>query len=139
MYKSDYMAEKATAEQEDVLEELFVDRSTVLDQTVLKDMLKDRVQLTKEGSVILLSPFHNLKADQKVLLVLLAKKVLKIKVGTEERLTPKEIIDITGLPRGTVAPNVRNLEVGGYIRSENGAYWVPDSLIFKAKQMLNTQ
>jgi hypothetical protein len=131
------MAEHKSAEQkDDVLEELFVDRATVLDQSVLKDMLKDRIQLTKEGSVMPLPQFHTLKRDQRVLLALLAQKVIKIKLGGEEKLTPGAIVAITGMPKGTVAPTVRDLERDGYIRSEKGAYWVPDSLLYKAQQIL---
>ncbi len=120
--------------KEDVLEELFVDRSTILDQNVLKELLINYIQLTKEGGIVLTTNFQKLNRHQKVLIILLARKVLKLKMGLEEKVTPKDIIDITGLPRGTVAPSVRDLESEGYIRSEQGAYWIPDSLVLKAKQ-----
>lgn len=127
---------KPAESSEDVLEELFVDRSTILDQKVLKDLLINYIQLTKEGGILPTSDFQNLNRHQKVLIVLLARKALRIKIGSEEKLTPKEIVEITGMPVGTVAPTVTDLKSDGYVRSEEGAYWIPDSLVFRTKQKL---
>lgn len=121
----------------DEFDELFVDEDTILDRGAVKEILKGYVQLTKGGGIIPNEDFHKLKNPQKILIVLLAKKVFSIRQGIPEETTPKEVENLTGIPRGSVTKVMPNLEKDRFAKSDDGKYWIPNYSIAKIKEMFN--
>jgi hypothetical protein len=127
------------SDKKDALDELFVDESTVIDSELLRDLLKSYVQMSPEGKIFPLADFSKIDNGGKVLVVLLAKKVLYIKLGQKEKTTPKEIQDITGLTKGSVNPTLRELNKKRLVYSESGEYWVPNHALHKIKELLKSK
>jgi hypothetical protein len=120
-------------EKDDILDKLFVDEKEV-NQQVIYDILSDFVRLAKDGNIVLLAPFNSLNNEKKVLLVLLARKVLAIKNIASEFISPTEVQAITGMPKGTVNPTLWSLAMKGYLKNYGGKYGVPSYSIIKIQE-----
>ncbi len=129
------MSDKMSDEEN--FDDLFVEKNELLDKKVVKGILKDYVELTKEGDIFLKEPFHKLSNEKKIFVLLLARKVLSLTVGKEELTAPKEIQDITGMPRGSCNPKLTELEEKRFLKSENGKYFVPNYAISKIRGIFN--
>ena len=64
------------AETDDVLGELFVDKEKAVSDVLLKEILTGLVLFTTDGDILLQPAFHKLDTKQKMLVFLVAKKVL---------------------------------------------------------------
>ena len=133
-----YSGNTMTENSEYALDELFVNEEEISNE-LLKEILVDYVKLSAEGKIFLLPEFNALDRHNKILVVLLAKKVLKIKTGARETASPKDVIEVTGLPRGTVAPTLRGLQKEGFVTSSNGQYTIPTYAIYKIKERFTTK
>jgi len=87
-----------------------------------KEKVKNLVQLTKTGDVILKQT--DLTAKQKILVYLIGKTYSKVADYTQnETATNKEIIETLGLPEGTVKNVLFDLRNEGIVNSlENGVH-----------------
>ena len=127
------MADETSAVNEP-LDDLFVDETATPDKGLLRDILKKYVQLTASGEIHFLPSYDTLKnAQQKILIILLSKKAISLKTGSPEKIAPKEIQTISGLPKGTVNPTLTALEEKKAARSENGFYFVPNYAVTRIK------
>lgn len=132
-----YRLSDKTSNNLDEFDELFVDEDAVLDKNAIKEILKGYVQLTRGGGIIPNEDFQKLKNPQKIIIVLLAKKVFSIREGTSEETTPKEVENLTGIPRGSVTKVMPDLERDRIAKSKDGKYWIPNYSIVKVKEMFN--
>jgi len=122
---------------EDELDALFIQKEATISNKVLRDLLIRYVQFSHDGEISVMPDFTNLTNEKKMLVVLLAKKVLALKLGLEEKTKPKEIQLLTGLPPGTVNPSLTSLASKRLVQSENGKYWVPSFAIHKINEIFS--
>lgn len=122
-------------EEKDPLDDLFVSEDTAVNNELLKEMLIDYIQMTKEGKIFPLPMFNREKSEKKILLYLLSKKVLSLKLeDVDEKTSPKEIQGFTGLPKGTVNPALRGLAGKRLVTAHSGKYYVPNFAVSQIKE-----
>ena len=120
---------------EDILDKLFVDENAV-NKELIFDILADYIQLTNNGSIVFLGNFNGLTNEKKIVLIMLARKVLALKGITTEFLSPSEVQNIVGLPKGTVNPTMTVLASNGYLRNDGGKYHVPNYAIIRIRDFI---
>ncbi len=124
---------------DDPLAMLLLDAAEV-DRALLAEALSDRVGIdSKSGRIVPLPGYAALNARQKVLVILLAAKAASLLgVRDTEVMPAQDVIATSGLPRGTVAPKLKELRDGGLVGQDTDrAYYVPNGLLQRAIQQLN--
>lgn len=127
------------SEQKDPLDDLFVNENETLSNETIKEILIEHVQLTPEGKMFLLPAFNKLTNEKKMLVLLLAKKALKIKKNLEEGLTPKELQEVSGLGTGTVSPTLTTLFEKRFVTKVDGKYLIPNFAVHRIKELFNVK
>lgn len=106
-------------------------------EEILATVLSDYTQIGgATGDPMFKPKYSTLKAEGKILVYLLARKVavaLLIFKGAEAA-APKEIASATGLPPGTVKPAVASLARRGLLHATDGRYSVPNHLLLRVKE-----
>ncbi len=125
-----------TADNKDALDALFVQEADISNE-VLRDLLVDYVQFTSEGKIFTKPKFAELVNKKKILIILLSRKVLKLKINKDEETVGTEIMDSTGLTRGSVYPALRELEAARLVTSKDGKYWIPSYAISNVRQLFS--
>ena len=124
----------------DELDVLIVKENEVIDKMLLATLLKNYLKITETGEVVSEEQFFSLDAKKKILVFLLARKVMKLKgIGhlESEDAGPKEISDKIGIPFGTVGRTLRELVEKNVIQqTESGKYRVPNFNLHRVKQIL---
>lgn len=124
----------------DELESLLVSGKEV-DKKLVAEMLSPYLRIDKETcDVRPLSSWDDLKAHEKILLYLLARKAM-IALGLnlpEENASPTEIMLSTGLKQGTINPTLRRLLGDGVVgQTKERKYYIPNFAIEKVKAMIS--
>jgi len=124
----------------DELESLLVSGKEI-DKKLVAEMLEPYIRIDRETCDIRpLSSWSDLKANIKVLLYLIARKAM-VALGLplpEERASATEIMQKTGMKKGTVNPALRYLFEDRVLeQSEDRKYYVPNHAIEKVKTMIN--
>ena len=124
----------------DELESLLVSGKEV-DKKLVAEMLSPYLRIDKETcDVRPLSSWDDLKAYEKILLYLLARKAM-IALGLnlpEENASPTEIMLSTGLKQGTINPTLRRLLGDGVVgQTKERKYYIPNFAIEKVKTMIS--
>lgn len=124
----------------DELESLLVSGKEI-DKKLVAEMLEPYIRIDRETCDIRpLSSWSDLKANIKVLLYLIARKAM-VALGLplpEERASATEIMQKTGMKKGTVNPALRDLFKDRVLeQSEDRKYYVPNHAIEKVKTMIN--
>lgn len=120
----------------DNFDDLFIDESDAFDTSLVKTILQKHIQFTSKGELLPLQSFSSMDGKKKLLLVLLSRKVLAYRKMAEERIGPKDIENITGLPHGTVTSALAALVKERLVRTEKGKYWIPNFALTELKKML---
>lgn len=112
-----------------------------MDQKLVAEILKPYLRIDNETCDIRpLSSWNDLKANVKILLFLIARKAM-VALGlplSEERASATEIMQKTGMKKGTVNPALRVLFNDKVIeQSEDKKYYVPNYAIEKVKAIIN--
>lgn len=126
---------------EDPLSDLLVDAVEV-DRARLATGLKGIVGVdTRDGSIVLQPGFNKLTTLQKVVAVLLGRKVSGLLGKLEdESITPKEICDQSGMPSGTVNPKLKELkDMRMVAQTDGGRYYIPNHQIQNALDNIETE
>ncbi len=123
----------------DELEKLLVSGKET-DKKMVAEILEPFLRIDKETCDIRpLSSWSDLKANIKILLYLIARKAM-VALGLplpEERASATEVMQKTGMKRGTVNPALRDLFEDRVIeQSEDKKYYVPNYAIEKVKAMI---
>jgi len=116
-------------------ERLFTNQKAI-DPAELTAILEPFVRINRETlEIFFTDKGHCLKVPQRVILFLLAKKVLKIteKIDKEET-TPKEIFNETRIKKGSIDPTIKQLREKGWIIRLGGGYLVPGYQLPKLKK-----
>ncbi len=124
----------------DELESLLVSGKEI-DRKLVAEMLEPYIRIDKETCDIRpLSSWSDLKANIKILLYLIARKAM-VALGLplpEERASATEIMQKTGIKKGTVNPALRDLFEDRVLeQSEDRKYYVPNHAIEKVKAMIS--
>ncbi len=119
----------------DPLNDLFTSEQEI-DPKILADILRPFVKINIENNTTFFTEEGTgLSITHKVLLFLVARKVLKFKNKTEvEETSPAEIIEETGLKDGSVHPALKSLREKGLLISKAGRYFVPNYQLAKIKK-----
>lgn len=124
---------------EDNFDDLFVNEDDVFDKKLTKEILQRYVQFTKREEILTNESFNELKNKSKMLIIILSKKVLAYRKGEQERVKPKEIEELTGIPHGSIGHMLPELERSRLLRSEDGKYWIPNYAISLIKKFLGIE
>jgi hypothetical protein len=123
-------------DNKDALDALFVQEADISNE-VLRDLLVNYIQFTSEGKIFTKPEFAELPNKKKILIILLSRKVLKLKINLGEETVGTEIMNSTGLTRGSVYPALRELEAARLVTSKDGKYWIPSYAISNVKQLFS--
>ena len=112
-----------------------------LDKELVAEVLSPYLRLDKDAcSIRPLGPWNELNAKEKILLYLIARKAM-VALGFDlgkEGATPNEVIQDTGLKKGTVHPVLRDLLTDRMVdQSKDKRYSVPNYAIERIKNMLS--
>lgn len=114
------------SDSKDPLQGLLLDADEV-DRARLAGALQDLLGVdTKTGRVVPKPGYARLTTRQKIVAYLLGRKVAHLlgKSGSESAAS-KEIHEETGLPKGTVAPKLRELSEGRLVsQTESSEYYI---------------
>jgi len=124
--------------EKDELDELIVDENQVIDKGLLRDIIKPYLMITNEGGVIFKNPFDKQTGAKKILIYILARKVMKIKnVGNlkHENVNQKDISEKTNIADYNVRSYIATPLKGIVLRDENG-YFIPNYNLIRVKNLL---
>lgn len=108
------------------LEELFTD-SSPFNESEIVSLIKPFVTIQKNNFDIFLYNIDKFSADDKILLYILAKKILKFKKYIpEETISALEFHKKTGIKKGTVDPAFKNLNESGLLVGSKDTYEIPN-------------
>jgi len=124
----------------DELEVLLVSGKEI-DKKLIVEILSPFLKIDKESCDIRpLSTWNDLRANIKILLYLIARKAM-VALGlplSEEKASATEIMQKTGMKKGTVNPALRDLFNERVIeQSEDKKYYIPNYAIEKVKEIIN--
>ena len=124
----------------DELESLLVSGKEV-DKKLVAEILEPYLRIDKETCDIRpLTSWSDLKANIKILLYLIARKAM-VALGlplSEEKASATEIMQKTGMKKGTVNPALRNLYEDRIIeQSKDKKYSIPNHALEKVKAMIS--
>jgi hypothetical protein len=128
------------SKEDSLLNSLVVDEDTA-DQEVLSSILHPYLRIGGEsGRLIFESAYEDLRAKEKVLIVL-AAQLAKVILGMEESawLSPSKISKQGGIKKGTVDPTVRDLYGDGLLDGEDGRYRIPRTKLHEVEKLLDIQ
>lgn len=107
-------------------EKLIVDESEA-DMQKLSDLLENFVIFVRSSKTMEFLPaFHKLPNDLKILVVLAASKAMASIFSVEEKISPKNIIDLDIAPEGSIKGTLKKLFDGKEIRSKDQKYFLPN-------------
>lgn len=130
--------------EKDPLDDLFVDKAK-LDRALLAKLIQPYIRLFGESGKAGVTTTPNWKAlnvSQKIITYLLGRKALKLKgllSEEEERCSPSEIENATGMKGGSIRPNLSKLADERLLQQENGKYWVPDYALGEIENLLTKE
>jgi len=122
----------------DPLASLIVDEDSIAREELAAG-LKPYVQLSKKGGLWLQTPFDELDSATKVLCLLLAIKAqAMLDLRESDQASPAELIEISGMPGGTVRPKLSKLVEKRFLAKADREYRVPPAAVRKALAELET-
>jgi hypothetical protein len=122
----------------DLLSSLIVDEQT-LTRDELARVLGPYVAFSSGGALVIEPAFDRLSAQHRVLCVVLALQALHaLGLRKDVAAAPAEIVDLSGMPPGTVRPKLSILLRGRWItRAKDGRYCVPLSSLRRVCRVLS--
>src|SRR3989338_2400354 len=115
------------ANTNDPLNKLFVSESQAVDRHELAELLSLFLSINKETGIFDFSgKFHELSNAEKVLLVLAGIKARSLVLGTEDKISPSEIIKMEIAPEGSIKGTLKLLLDSKEIKSDSGKYSLPN-------------
>lgn len=123
---------------EDPLDSLFV-KGDEVNRELLRDVLVQFVRLDERGRIFPLSAFYQQPNKNKVLILLLARKALSLKTGSEESISPSELGKLIDIPDGSLRPLLRLLADEKVVDDENSRYKVFSHAIQRCSELLSSE
>lgn len=103
--------------EKDPLDKIFVKVGDI-NKALLSDLLVENVRIDEKGNIFPLNQFYQQTNKNKIILILLAKKAIKLKLGLDEATQPKDLSKLLDIPDGSLRPTLRIL-VDEHIAEEN--------------------
>jgi hypothetical protein len=128
-------------DKRDPLDELIVDVNVKADSRLLAGILKDYIRITRTGEVLFENAFDKEKEWKKVMLFLLAKKVIALKKLDKdlvEETRPKDISEKTFVSSGTVRRSLKRELKNIVAKSGRGSYKIPNFNLRKCKLLIHS-
>jgi hypothetical protein len=125
----------------DPFDELIVDENKELDKELLAEILRGRVQVTTSGKIIFANDFEKYPNWKRIMLFLLAKKVVfakKLNKEPSEAATLKEIENVTLVSSNDVSKRIAR-ELKGIAEKKEKGYTIPNYKLIKCKQMITKE
>ncbi|MBI5654390.1 hypothetical protein HZC53_01920 [Candidatus Uhrbacteria bacterium] len=111
----------------DPLQKLLVSESQAVDRQELADLLSPYLSINKETrSFDFAGKFGELQNAEKLLILFAAIKARSLVFGTDDKVTPSEIIKMDFAPVGSIKVTLKKLLESRDIKSENGKYSLPN-------------
>lgn len=111
----------------DPLNKLFVSESQGVDRPELAELLSPFLSINKENQTFDFSgKFHECSNVEKILLLLAGIKARSLVLGTDDKISPSEIIKMEIAPVGSIKGTLKLLLKTKDIKSENGKYSLPN-------------
>lgn len=124
--------------EEDVLDEIFVDKNIPMDKKLLLEILKSFVTIDNEGVINYTEAYDKLNDGIKVLVYLAAKKA-KVAKGIiekdQEAAGPKEISESAGVGLSTAKVAVSQ-SFKKFLNRVSGGYLIPNYNLKKVKEIV---
>jgi len=120
---------------EDSFKKLFSNEKD-LDKALITELLLPLVKLTPEGNIYPTPKFTKLKNEKRILVILLARKVLSHELKMEEETTPTKIAEYAGMSIGSVKPTIRKLHANKYVHQNKKGYFIPNHALFNIKEVM---
>jgi len=120
------------------LKELLVDEQEVLEDLIL-DSLRGIVSLdSKTGEIYPTERYGKLRAEARICVYLMAKKAAHLLgLNAADAVSAKFIRERTGMPMGTVNPNLRTLVGKGVVAQNEGKeYYMPAHGLSLAREII---
>jgi len=120
----------------DPLDKIFTSEKEI-DTQLLSDILLPHLKINTEDNSIFFTDAGNLlPITDRLIIFLLARKVLKLKEKIAiEGLSPTDIIEGTHLKEGSVHPGLKTLRETGLVMVKEGKYFVPNHQLGKIKNI----
>jgi hypothetical protein len=120
----------------DPLAALVVDEDSIAREELAAG-LASYVQLTKEGGIWPLPAFEALTSADKVLCLLLAFRAMSmLDLRENDRVGPAELVEMSGMPPGTVRPKLSKLVEKRLVVRDKREYWISNPGARKALEVL---
>lgn len=132
------MAEKRLEVEDDYqdpLDKLFV-KSDEVNRDLLGAILIKYLRIDEKGGIFPLPPFFSETNKNKVLLALLARKVIALKLGVEELTAPKDLSKMLDIPDGSLRPTLRELVEERIADEENSKYKIYSQALNRCAEIL---
>ncbi len=109
------------------IEDLIVDEEEI-GEKLLYELLEKYIRIGEKSKSLIFNPeFDSLKIDDKIIVYLLGKKVLKLlNFSDEEKASPKDISNDTGINYDTIKPQISALARNKILGKEDRKYFVPN-------------
>lgn len=122
----------------DSLDKLIVDDNTQPDIDLLAKIVESYIRLTKSGQILFEKKFYALSEAKKIVLYLLARKIIKIKklaADFNEEVKTKEISEALGVKESNVRKYL-STELKEVTKGIKGAYCVPNYDLYKCDELI---
>lgn len=129
----------------DPLDDLFLDHAEPVDKAQVAQILRPYVRLladTKE--VVPNTSWEDLNLQLKILVYMVGLKALKLRgalTETDEKLTPSDIEQMTGLKGNSIRPTLSKLVDSRLIRidKESNRYFLPDFSVSRIAKLMSKE
>ncbi|MBU1167542.1 hypothetical protein KKC60_04010 [Patescibacteria group bacterium] len=122
----------------DPLDKLIVDEEKSPNLETLANSVNGYLRVSKQGTILYDKTFHKLPNNKKVLLYLLARKIISIK-GLRENFTEGIKSNSIGEEIGVEYKDVRTYLSGhlkGVVKNDNGLWFIPNYNLHKCEEMM---
>jgi len=117
------------------LDDIIVDEKE-MNEKELSEALRGKINVGRDsGELFFQERFHNHKSEDKLALVMLARKAADIQgVIEDEKAKTKKFEELTGMPKGTIKTALKSLRDKNLAKSDSGEYWIPNPNITRIKE-----
>ena len=127
-------------EIKDALDELIVDVNQLVDISLLADLLRGNLTLSREGNINYENNFYNSPEWKRMVLYLLARKAIALKnlKNIKEKALYKEVAEGAFIP-ATSVPRTHLKSLKGVVLKDKEGYFIPNYNLIKCKLKLEEQ
>ena len=126
------------AHLKDPLDTLFV-KGDEVNRELLSTVLVKYVRLDEKGRIFPLTPFYSLSNKNKLIVILLSRKAIYLKTGSEEAISPTDLEKLTNIPAGSINPTLRILVDEKIADDENSLYKIFPQAIRRCAELLESK